>query len=212
MTLEMEILPIFSSPLAVINIEEKLFCLEDFLSLKYNFFSSNTSASSGTHAYTDVNDWNILKNFPYQQGMIMRYFNTYKNQVLQLHSTNFCMTTSWITKVDVGGFSQFHNHKNSMYSAVYYFDDVSGGNIEFDSMGVIPAQILLNRPTEWNIYNSQTWTYYPKKDTMIIFPSYLYHRVTENNSNSERYSLAINFFPDGGIGEESDSYINIGHI
>jgi hypothetical protein len=64
---------------------------------------------------------------------------------------------------------------------------------------------MLNEPSEYNLYNSSSWEITPKKNLMIIFPSYLFHKVNTHISNENRYSLAFNLFPKGNIGKNDSS-------
>jgi hypothetical protein len=64
--------------------------------------------------------FNILDNYPELKMDVMEVFNFYKNDILKYESTEFKITTSWLTKVRPGGMSHYHNHKNCMYSGVLY--------------------------------------------------------------------------------------------
>ena len=45
---------------------------------------------------------------------------------------------------------------------------------------------------------------------MLIFPSDLWHKIEENKSNENRYSLAFNVMPVGTIGNDNtDSHMKI---
>jgi hypothetical protein len=201
-----EVYPLFSSPVGVIDIEKNLFD-KQFIKSHFNYELCNSPGSVNSFATSESLD---VLNVNGQKNALLNYFNTYKNNFLKLHSTNFQIVSAWFTKTLPGGYSQFHNHQNSVYSAVYYFDDYDddSGKLEFESYGILPNQILLNDPVEWGPYNSRSWAYKPMSNKMIIFPSYLYHRVTENKSSLTRYSMALNFFPIGKFGV-GDSNINL---
>ena len=79
---------------------------------------------------------------------------------------------------------------------MFYFDDVSGGNIEFTTAN---NSFQLNAPSEVNILNLRNFFITPRKNLLLIFPSYLLHRVAENDSEQIRYSIAFNIFPTGSI-------------
>lgn len=200
---EVRVYPIFPSLVAIAKVNPSVLKTRDVLS-KVVF--NDTQSLGSTKSFSSK--LNILDSFPKQKKILSDVFNEYKNDSLKLDETNFVLTTSWITKTSPGGYSQFHNHKNSVFSAVYYFDEISGGDIEFESYGIFPNQIMLNDPSEWTLYNATRHTVEPHKGEMIIFPSYLYHRITENTSLHDRYSLAFNFFPIGAIGSK-DSYIHL---
>jgi hypothetical protein len=64
--------------------------------------------------------------------------------------------------------------------------------------------------SEYNIWNADAWTIIPDDGLLLIFPSYLHHKILPGQNSEPRYSLAMNFFPIGKIGYNgSDSFINI---
>ena len=197
------VMPLFPSPLGGVEVTEDCSNLKKIIS--YNF---NPTVGSGSHNCFVSDNLNILEDFPEERDIIIKYFNLYKNDALKLEDQEFKMTSSWATKTKPGGYSQFHNHQNCMYSGVFYFDEMNGGDIEFESYGIYPTQLLLNNPTEWNVLNSKSWVVTSEKNMILFFPSYLYHRITPNISMEDRHSLAFNFFPVGSFGV-NDSSINV---
>jgi uncharacterized protein (TIGR02466 family) len=197
-----EVFPLFSSPVAVFNIEEDLSNLET-VKKSYSFKQTNSPGSSGSEVTEKMN---LLDDFPVEKNILLEYFNVYKDEFLHLETTSFRITTSWGTKVTKDSFSQFHNHRNSIYSSVFYLDaDVNSATIEFDSENIFPQEIMLNKPSEWNVYNSRSWFIKPEKNMLIIFPSYLRHRIGQHKSNTPRYSIAFNLFPNCLIGTGDSS-------
>ena len=59
-----------------------------------------------------------------------------------------------------------------------------------------------------NIYNSSDCRILPQQNMMVMFPSALRHKVTRNNSDKIRYSLALNMMPKGlcGTGDSVHHY------
>ena len=200
--------PVFSTPMGVIKIAKDIFDKESLL--EKCTFSESQEDSNGSYSTLagGSKTISILDYFPEQKEILMSYFNSFKNEALKLTTTDFVITTSWVTKTIPGGYSQPHTHKNSVFSAVFYFDDVPGGKINFQPINIHNDSMLLNDPDEWTPYTGKAWVYLPEKNNMLIFPSSVFHSVTKNNSEQDRYSLAINFFPIGKIGQ-NDSYIDI---
>ncbi len=199
-----ELLPLFSSPISIFSLVEDL---SPLLAIKKDCEFVKTKSAGSIKSYS-TNSLQILDKFPTEKEIILKYFYFYIKTLLKFDDLNFKITTSWATKTEKGGFSQFHNHNNSAFSGILYFDNIGGGNLKFENTGIIPRQILLGEPSEWNLYNSNSWTIQPEKNKLIFFPSYLYHGVTVNDSDVTRYSLAFNFFPEGKIGS-GDSSIDI---
>jgi len=200
-TKTIDVIPLFPSPLGIFNVEEDCSGLKKIIT-NYEFVRADESSSDKSYITTDLN---ILENFSKEKDIIIKYFNIYKNELFKLEDQNFQMTTSWGTKTEPEGYSQFHNHQNCVYSGVFYFDEIPGGNLEFESYGIYPRQIILNDPTEWGVFNSRSWILPAKQNLLVFFPSYLYHRITKNTSSKSRYSLSFNFFPIGSFGVNDSS-------
>ena len=113
-----------------------------------------------------------------------------------------------MTKIETGGECQPHCHKNSFYSGVYYFDEYEqnkGGQIEFQTpLMNLPDFYLI--PKEWNFLNTHVIEITPVKNLLVLFPSYLYHRVLMYHGKSIRRSLSFNIVPTGSYGNGDSSY------
>ncbi len=134
------------------------------------------------------------KKLSFFRDIIMNEFNDFKNSIMQFNDTTFEMTTSWFTETPKEHFSDFHNHSNSMFSGVFYFDDSS--DIEFRDFSTRQFYVV---PNKYNDFNCDAYTIQPKKNMIIFFDSRLYHKVTVNNLDKTRYSLAFNVIPTSDI-------------
>ena len=94
-----------------------------------------------------------------------------------------------------------------MWSGVYYVDvPQKSGGITFENFDVQRFQLQV---LDYNENNSDKVTIVPETDTIIFFPSEVYHKIETNESNMTRYSIAFNWLPIGEIGDDtSDSFIN----
>lgn len=118
----------------------------------------------------------------------------------------FYMTNSWIVKHDVGDWGQSHIHTNSLFSGVYYLHtNENSGKIVFrkapTNTNIFPLACDLEF-SDWNIYNSKVWTYWPFNNQLLIFPSHMFHSIEKNESDEIRYSIAFNTFVRGKIGSK----------
>ena len=174
-----------ASTLEVTN-EQSIF-LRDYMSkLDYEPNASGTMLALASEDRFILNNSELL----FFKDMIMCEFNKFKNLIMRLDDTTFEMATSWFTKTPKGYSSDFHTHNNSMFSGVFYFDDSS--DLQFQDYSTRRFYTL---PNEWNDYNCDTYSIQPKKNMIVFFDSRLYHRVTPNNDDMTRYSLAFNFIP-----------------
>ena len=128
----------------------------------------------------------------------------YVNKVIcpKNKSLEFYITQSWLNVTKQNEYHVMHNHPNSIISGVYYFTDNS--TIIFNSPFAESVSKTISIESE--IYNSWNFAYYGNctqtwnKGTLILFPSYLTHRVPKNKSLDVRVSLSFNVFVRGELG------------
>ena len=113
------------------------------------------------------------------------------------------LSTSWFTKTIPYGSIGRHNHSNSFWSTVYYFDD-DCGKLSFTKD--VPA-INVNFHNQDHTTQMYGEVKFPaKRGHMLLFPSSLHHHLEINNFDKERYSLAMNFMPSGMVHSQDSSY------
>ena len=109
------------------------------------------------------------------------------------------ITTSWLTAIEPNANPTLHRHSNSWFSGVYYFQDSYSG-LEFKNP--IERDIDLK-----NGKLTSNWKLNPKKNMLVFFPSYLYHKIEKNTSDEVRHSLAFNIMPDGATGKVDSEFV-----
>jgi len=141
---------------------------------------------------------NILnnKNFKELNLEINKCFKYVINNIYE-YDCNFFITKSWATKAEQDQYSMSHRHSNSWLSAVYYPDFDPAFIIEFYND---VHNTFITVPKNYNIHNSTQWKFIPKKNSLIIFPSELRHKILINKSQKTRYSLSLNVLPQGIFG------------
>lgn len=195
------ILPLFPTTLGAVTISEDLSKLDKVKEFEYTDITSDESVNS-----FKTEDNQILSNFPKEKEILLSYFSNFKNDILALNDNEFAISSSWATRVEQNGFCQLHDHKNSYYSGVLYLDDIeSGGDILFQNP-INTGSFLLN-PVEWNTFNFETYQLTAKKNLLLLFPSYLKHRINKYLGTDSRYSIAFNIVPIGKFGR-GDSIVN----
>ena len=115
----------------------------------------------------------------------------------------FRLTTSWYTRTLPSKSIAKHKHTNCVWSTVFYFDD-NCGELTFNKD--LPDISLNCHAEDINLRMFGEVSILARKGVMLLFPSVLYHTVKANNSNRERYSLAMNFMPDGMCYDNDSSY------
>ena len=160
-----------------------------------------------THALcSQSKDLRVLEKYSKTKKILLDYFKKFSDEVLE-YDNDYDITTSWLTKSSEGQFSTFHNHKNSFWSGVYYYGDYdnNSSNIEFSSPLAIYQQYELNVRNP-NMANSILSYIKPSSKRLILFPSYLAHRIGEHKGKIIRHSLAFNIVPIGKYGVYDSSY------
>ena len=143
-------------------------------------------------------DFEILNKpqFKLLGDMLLKSFTTFTKEHLKI-SNDFKVSSSWLTKTKPNHQSHFHRHYNCYYSGVFYIDTDEGGEIIFENMA--DERFLLNK-IEDNDYNTKSFIFKTENKMIIFFPSDIQHKIAENKTNKDRYSLAFNFYPVGNIG------------
>ena len=102
------------------------------------------------------------------------------------------ITSMWSIINKKEAFNERHHHGGSALSAAYYVkaEPDSGEIVFFD-----PRQAyVFSHPisNKVNNINAQVQSVTPKTGTLILFPSYLEHKVNPNKSNKERIVISFN--------------------
>ena len=148
---------------------------------------------------------NVLDDFPDIEKYILSVFNDYIKNVYK-YENEFVMSTSWSTRVKPNTTTTSHNHKNSMFRGVLYLESKNISPILFEQ---IPSPSSFSiEPSEFNDFNAESWVIKPSSWEIIFFPSHIKHNICKNESDGDRFSIAMNFLPIGKYGKD-DSMVNM---
>jgi uncharacterized protein (TIGR02466 family) len=101
----------------------------------------------------------------------------------------FRISESWFNFSKLNGFQFDHTHPRSKISGVYYYaTNGKDGSIRFQNPN--PMIHFDGFPSDGKDIDAVT--YKPKVGELILFPSWLTHRVNLNTTDSERISIAFN--------------------
>ncbi len=204
--------PLFPMPLYQANIGVDKNDI-DFI-LSQNYVRMPADNGSYTENKTILNDQSltILKE------KIQLHIDHFLHEILDCDdSLNFEIKNSWVNLHDTNDYAGIHKHSNSIISGVYYpiVDDDSGSIVfqkdkSYYNLWTDTIEIGFNYQKhqdqeKLNIFNTDAWGVSPRQGDLLLFPSLLYHSVTENLSKSKRYSLAFNVFPNGQFGDNLNS-------
>ena len=88
-----------------------------------------------------------------------------------------------------------------MISAVYFVTADSSPIVFERSVASYLFPLCEFTKTEFNEFNSDSWSIDNTKDTLLLFPSSLRHKVPNNKTDIERVSISFNSFIKGTIGK-----------
>ena len=100
----------------------------------------------------------------------------------------------WANRNYPNSATQAHCHPEAFFSCVFYVtgNNDTYGNIHF--LNPVHQMMPIVRPAmvrEWNRYWSEVYEVAPHSNTLLIFPSWLWHQVDATHSGSGRISIAM---------------------
>ena len=148
---------------------------------------------------SNVNGWHS-EGFDLKNENLKNFINEISNNIgsavkdmgWDLETQLVRITNMWAIINKDRAFNEKHHHGNSALSAAYYVkaEKNAGDIIFFD-----PRQAnVFHHPTsvKANSLNCQVQSVTPKAGTLVLFPSYLEHKVNENLSKEERIVVSFN--------------------
>ena len=154
--------------------------------------------------------------FKSMKDIVFSHVKKYEKDVCGFKSSlSFKLTESWYRETVPGHNHPDHNHPNSMLSGVVYLN-VPKGDESHEGINLIHIEnrgVFKNHefrydytPTKYN----QITTFVPvETGDIVLFPSYLYHFVTHNESRNEsRRVISFNTFIQGRMSCEN-TYPNV---
>ena len=134
--------------------------------------------------------------------------NIYVKEVIcPKEELDFYITQSWLNITKPGEHHHEHSHQNSIISGVFYISTEKGDNLQvFDPNQRLKDTITIS-PKEYNLWNSTNWSFLVNNNDLLLFPSWLRHRVDMRNESAtvDRISLAFNVFARGTFGRKGSS-------
>jgi len=193
---------------------------ENINSLSFLKFDMNPKILLDTLEFAQTRNYNSSDGKTLSQFIITKYNDlphlmswihqcleeTKKEIYPELHlDSKLLITQIWINKSSKMMYHHKHHHCNSLCSGIIYLnDDFDGGNTIFYtdnpwySLHNARFFSLGNPDIRYNIEN----TIKPVSGRMLIFPSFITHKVTPVINNRERYTISFNTFIFGNFGTE----------
>jgi uncharacterized protein (TIGR02466 family) len=104
------------------------------------------------------------------------------------------ITEAWININQKGHFNYSHDHPGSLFSAVYYVKGgADKGDLELKTPITPHTYTISNEMVgSFNAFTGHAMVIPPVTGDLLIFPSWLLHRVNMSQSDEDRISIAFN--------------------
>jgi uncharacterized protein (TIGR02466 family) len=144
------------------------------------------SGDSGERCCNIIEEYNLI----HLKNKILRYANEYfysiHKKTLRDSMLNVELSSSWITLSNQNNYGPVHNHNDLNVSGAYYHKVFQNcGNINFRSTNKCPEISHFYQGIAY-------YSIEPKNGRLIMFPSWIDHYVTSNQTTKERISLSFN--------------------
>ena len=130
------------------------------------------------------------------KSWIVKTASEFLKETIKLKHKKLFITDSWVNINKKDGSQPIHNQKNSILSGVYYIRTRDGHpNLQFHRMYPTDQYpfISLDEHYEYgNPYTTDTAGFPTRQDTMIMFPSQLYHSHPPITIDEERINISWN--------------------
>ena len=188
---------LFPTPVAIYKLDRKL-TEEELVFIK----GQETRPNMGNVTSIDntiLRNHSMTKLRDFIESNISEYFKTVYSPK---HDVSLRITQSWINYTEPGQYHHKHAHPNSFVSGVFY----PQANRETDKIYFYRDgfQQIKFPPSDWNVWNSESWWFEVGTGDLVLFPSSLTHMVETVKGEDTRISLSFNTFPVGLVGEEMD--------
>jgi len=197
--MQVEIHNLFPTPIFITKIDR------DFTKEELDFVKKNEELVKENVGNVSTKDTYILQNAEFKSinDFLTECCKEYlKTIICPSNDVELYITQSWLNYTTENEFHHLHTHPNSIISGVLYFDSSKEtDSIKFENPLTTAGRTLI-RPDkkEYNVWNSDTWTFAVETGQVIMFPSSTAHSVDTKIGKNLRTSLAFNTFYKGTIG------------
>ena len=193
----MNITPIFGIPIYSKQIEN----VDNRISKENSWTAINNGLRTDTNKYLNDNE--------YYSNIMKQCVNEYLYEVLLLgRHQSWRWTTSWGLKHDPGHYSISHIHTNAMFSCILYTAVPKNSGdllITKDSRNIWTTDTITPDVERYTSLTTPEIRIRVDNGYCVIFPGFVYHGSTKNESESSRYCVVGNIFISGTMGHDIDT-------
>ena len=182
---------------------ENIFPTPIYVSTVSNFDSiqkeiENGISSSNFEMNKDWGNTHYLSDISFKENAIKDKKMFYFEEEIDRHIKNYCLEIgfcykkyemeSWISLFKEDNYGHIHSHGHSDISGCYYYkSSPDSGEIFFENP-------VANMSSAYCYYQKycQRWIHQPDVGKILLFPGWLKHGITKNNTKEERISISFN--------------------
>ena len=167
--------------------------------LNYILELQKNDKTGNTHS--NIGGWHSQNFDIVNQGPPINFLNKIKDYLKHILSNEFGwkyipnkqrIVAMWAIINKKNSFNVMHNHQNCYFSSAYYVrKPKNSGDITFFDPKAAKTY-RFPKIEKYTEYSANTITIKPEEGDLLIFPSYLYHSVSENLSEDDRVVISFN--------------------
>ena len=190
----MKVLNLKAIPIAISKLDYSLNKKQKDFIIKQSYQKGpSAKISENSYIFKDK----IFKNI---KDLFTKKVDEYLKEVLQIKNKVY-VTHSWTT-INDNTVHHSHSHKGAFLSVVFYVESEGDNKLYFE-LGKSSIQEGFDfsyNPTEYNIYNSESWHFPTNEKDLFIFPGWIKHHSINKGS---KIVVGANYFLTGELGEKN---------
>ena len=170
---------------------------EQLAALDWNKLDQENEASFGAlHSFKE-DRFVAIEDFPAVR-IVLEYFLSGCNEIARerkwdLRESQLTLGNFWVHATPPGEVTQSHSHKPAVLSGVYYVDKPEdSGDLVFVDVNPFHDYDPSSLPGEVDPISTPQIVLHAGEGTMLVFPSWLPHKVPKNLSQRNRVSISFN--------------------
>jgi len=191
------IIPLFSTPLYFVEDKKSVFKFDEdqlnfIKNLDYKFVETNSTTEN-----------NQILNFPELKNLkkhIQKHIDLYTDKFIDKEHNDykFEICSSWATKNETGQSHKFHKHLTSVISGIINVTPNNCTIFSRENLGPFPF-FSFEYKNYGVAFAEKISILQENPGSILLFPSNVFHAVSPNTLETNRYSISFNVFVRGNF-------------
>lgn len=184
--------PVFPTIIAQVMLDLPV---QDMAADLMNYANDRDNYDGGFTTYFDRSSIDHLRGVTQLKEAIYGVSASFMKEMKYQVNLEKCSIQLWVNVMKKGGFHGIHNHPRSVLSGTYYVQTTEEcAPIIFEN----PLNIyrghdcVVEKPDDYSPFTAPLMAINAKPNTMLLWPSWLFHHVPRHNSNFPRISMSFN--------------------